>query len=237
MKARPILFSGPMVRALLDGTKTQTRRVVKSIVPDGKTIGFCHYVPTGYSTADQRPDGGPGGCDCRPIPCPYGLPGDLLWVRETWACYRRTSYEYDEWEQVATAAERAEYSGTLSPVYAADKQNYPEQWHPSIHMPRWASRLTLEITDVRVERLQDISTEDAVAEGIERTGPQTFRSYTSGGEIVAPRDGDAARVSYFTLWQSINGMESYQSNPFVWVIEFTVHKCNVDALLRQRGES
>lgn len=175
MKERPILFSGPMVRAILNGTKTQTRRIVKPqpVHIDGLGTVMNPSVITGNS-------------------CKHGKPGDTLWVRETWA-HRALRVSGPE--------------GYGCPVFRADDvdrrlpsgpYNRVDRWRPSIHMPRWASRITLQITAVRVERLQDISEEDAIAEGVEF----------------------GAKESYRTLWDSINGAGAWDANPWVWVIEF-----------------
>ena len=159
MADRPILFSAPMVRALLAGTKTQTRRVCKLDVRSG--------MPEPELASLLR---------C----CPYGVPGDRLWVRETWAPLT-VGYAY-----------RAD------PVWNAPPA---DRWHPSIHMPRAASRITLEVTGVRVERLQDISEADVIAEGCPRQ-----MLYGTGW--------------YRDLWLKINGTGSWGANPWVWVIEF-----------------
>jgi hypothetical protein len=203
MKARPILFSSPMVRALLDGSKTQTRRAIKprkgeELEPDG--IYDLH----------------PG--DLELARCPYGHAGDLLWVRETWM----------------KAHNLATHTSPRHCLYAADGDCI-QKWTPSIHMPRWASRITLEIIDVRVQRLKSISIADAIAEGIERTSATSFRSYFSGGHIAAPGKDTAAIASYFTLWESINGSGSLAADPWVYVIEFKVHQCNVDQLLGKQA--
>lgn len=170
---RPILFSGPMVRAILDGRKTMTRRIFKR--------------RTGITGPELDPT----------FRCPYGSPGDRLWVRETWAVpetvtfYRATDY------------------GLLPPG---------AKWSPSIHMPRRASRLTLEVTDVRIERLHDISEEDARAEGVESIAFD-WRNYMP--EREAPEQFHKnARESFFSLWESINGTASLASNPWVWVVSF-----------------
>ena len=164
MKERPILFSGPMVRAILDGRKTQTRR------PYNPKAGFPRedgeVTPT---TADAWTDYGP---------CPLGQPGDRLWVRETWT---------------------QNTSGVV--WYRADGHPIADGlWRPSIHMPRWASRITLEITHVWVERVQDITEDGAIREGmvrVDRCSPfQMFRD----------------------TWQSIYG--TWDANPFVWAVEF-----------------
>lgn len=237
--AHSILFSGAMVRALLDGSKTQTRRVIKPLskrhpIVNLREDGFdTHDL---YSGAHNDPKswgfaGAEDGCDMAlerwPDLNPYGMPahldpyklhGSMVWVRETWM----------------KAHNFATHTSPRHCLYAADGECI-QKWTPSIHMPRWASRITLEITAVRAERLQDISTADAIAEGIERTGTDMFRSYLSGGHIVAPRKDAAAIASYFTLWESINGAESLAANPWVWVIEFKVHQCNVDALLGKQA--
>ena len=178
MKELPIRFSGPMVKAILDGSKTQTRRVVK-----------------------QDRD---GLLDCKPTPawdafwqcvaCPYGKPGDRLWVRETFGIDDEDGavlYFADP-----DTAQNAEHARIC-------EDRYPRR-RPSIHMPRWASRILLEITDVRVERLQDISDRDARDDGAEQIG-----------------DCEGAYVAGFRrLWESINGLDSWSANPWVWVIEF-----------------
>lgn len=214
-KARPILFSAPMVRALLDGRKTQTRRIVKPQPNGTESVSPCHWVETGWSTSR-----GSSGCLCRPVRCPYGQPGDLLWVRETFCSDDDTPtiYKADGDEE----------------LYIKNHDllctNLP--WKPSIHMPRWTSRLTLEITGVRVERLQDITEEDAKAEGI------VFCERDSDGAewYSLPEwkwQSPAAARAYRTLWESINGSGSWDANPWVWVLEFTVHRCNVDDLLKR----
>lgn len=173
MKERPILFSGEMVRAILDGSKTQTRRVVK-----GDALGILNL--------EIRPPSDPIFVE----KCLYGKPGDRLWVREAWAQHTETFGDF-----------------LPSTVYRADPVTpHFTKWKPSIHMPRWASRITLEITGVRVERLQDISEKDALSEGCE------------------PDDGNPESPSpiseFRDLWQSINGAESWAANQWVWVIEF-----------------
>ena len=190
MKERPILFSAPMVRALLNGSKTQTRRAVKpSPVAD---IRFCGgaYIPTNKhgDIAVEAPHIASFS--------PYGQPGDRLWVRETFI-----------------DASSALHSCV---IYRADgdDQACGQSWKPSIFMPRWASRIMLEITDVRVERLQDISAADAQAEGIVPDGD-------GGWHLADTRHymGDPIS-SYASLWEYINGPDSWEANPWVWVIEF-----------------
>jgi hypothetical protein len=201
MKERPILFSAPMVRAILDGSKTQTRRVVKGMALDWLVnVGF---------TNDFVCD---GGNDL----CPYGKVGDQLWVRETWA-------------EVGTCDPgliiyRADYPFCVPKEY----QNIPKQdeikWKPSIHIKRAHSRIWLEITNIRVERLNDISEADSITEGIERIGGNysvsPWRNYRIGQKGEMSLDCSAPSRSYMTLWESINGAGSWAQNPWVWVIEF-----------------
>lgn len=175
-KERPILFSGAMVRAILDGRKRQTRRVAKEF--DGLDVD---------KVLARFP---------RQRGCPYGEPGDRLWVRETWAPDQCRADVFDpEPDRLA---------------YAADFVGEPmRRWRPSIHMPRTACRLVLEITEVRVERLNDCSEADAEAEGIAflREVPDVDETLT-------------ARQLYECLWDSINGARAWEKNPWVWVVEF-----------------
>jgi len=196
MKERPILFSAPMVRAILDGRKTQTRRAVK---PQP-----VHMFGEGnHSNYEWR--GGVFALDMYPKNslilnhCPYGQPGDRLWVREAW------SHDAESLEQCRASLEDAMGGGMYGPYYRAT-ESAPDtlRWRPSIHMPRWASRIDLLITGVRVERLQDISTEDALAEGISRMECPDWHATTD----------------FRALWESINGPGSWEANPWVWVIEF-----------------
>lgn len=217
-KERPMLMSAPMVRAILAGTKTQTRRVVKQQPPAGhKWAGWCvhstHKADEGKAT--WAAGSGPLLCDVRRAACPYGQPGDRLWVREAHAIVPRTAYAHSEGVQQ-----------TLRPddPYEHDAAIYREgwtrskggfKWRPSIHMPRWASRITLEITSVRVERLQDISEADAMAEGIRKQQVGQFYSVAGLGGA-----GTTARAAYALLWNKINGPDSWDANPWVWVVEF-----------------
>lgn len=187
MKERPILFSAPMVRAIFDGTKTQTRRIVKG-TPLLAISAFSHE-----HVADPKHGF-----------CPYGQPGDRLWVRETFAKQFDGGYTY---------------SADFPKGFKPDKTTLGN-WKPSIHMPRTASRIMLEVVSIRVERLQDINEWDAIAEGIEMVaGPDGINYYGNYGDdnsdtCLSPVD------SYRTLWQSINGPDSWNENPFVWVVEF-----------------
>jgi hypothetical protein len=216
MADRPILFSAPMVRAILAGTKSQTRRVITS----HKKAAPYFVIYAERDGSNPRPvysDDGERGCytDAQGydveerMQCPCGAPGDRLWVRETCAidfAHNRTYYRAD-----------ADVDGTVP--YLIDGAGAGvgsariDRWRPSIHMPRWASRITLEITDVRVERLQAISEADAIAEGIQLlNGRYTFNA--------GLHESRSAVESYRWLWESINGTGSWDANPWVWVISF-----------------
>lgn len=198
MKERPILFSAPMVRAILDGRKTMTRRVVK---PHG-AVDMVRFI-----SADNQPTGEFGWCPypsliTKHIRCPYGQPGDRLWVRETW----KTHSIFDHLAPRDVPPSKV--------FYAAGPQAYSpsgSRWRSSIHMPRWASRITLEVTGVRVERLQDITEADAIAEGVDPANePSELR-----WQHYVPH-----AVAFRRLWESINGAGSWDDNPWVWVVEF-----------------
>jgi hypothetical protein len=197
MKERPILFSGPMVRAILAGNKTKTRRVMGPQPHDA----FAP-VSNGVRWYDNSGAGKFG--DQTIYRCPYGVPGDRLWVRET----------FSSTEQEGAHPSDAEW------VYRATDTDWETmegwRWKPSIHMPRGASRITLEITGIRVERLQEISQDDALAEGCVFN-----RGSVQGGWGV---DGSVTHCSavaaYRALWEAISGPGSWDANPFVWVVEF-----------------
>lgn len=218
IKERPILFSAPMVRAILEGRKTVTRREVKK-------QAALDCLAAGFEPAFLAL---PGNADL----CPYGQPGERLWVRETWGVI---SHDFDEhgnmidWEPDRPASAIREmrfgqgyYSGHV--IYRADGEatwagdddgggDDCSAWKPSIHMPRIASRILLEITEVRVERLQDISRSDIRAEGLEC--PHELAS-----EDVSPNYRDWYPAAWRDLWESINGAGAWDANPWVWVVEF-----------------
>jgi hypothetical protein len=183
MKSRPILFSAPMVRAILAGAKTQTRRV-------GKGFMAATFPDTGEQWYRS--------------PSPYGEPGDRLWVRETFASFR------DARSTKPTEAEYVVFADGVTMLREGRSIRAPDafdpsrlKWRPSIHMPRWASRILLDVTDVRVERLQDISEDDARAEGVRLGAAHSFRE------------------SYEWLWDEINGRRApWSSNPWCWCITF-----------------
>lgn len=194
-------MSGPNIQPLLEGRKTQTRRIIKlpgvmprtSFMithPEEKIIKFddgtFHYLSTGAMSG--------------PYACPYGQPGQRLWVRESgWEAPYQFGYVYDA---INGNAKLLKSSGWKR--------------RPSIFMPRWASRLLLEITDVRVERLNEISEEDAKAEGVSPAAEEPFRD--ACGDLVVP--AGRYRNGYRELWESINGAGRWDANPWVWVIAF-----------------
>jgi hypothetical protein len=200
MRERPILFSGEMVRAILALEKMQTRRVIN--IPKYARIKPCSH----YLTPNDTHNGGvmlcydtSGVADFEVLPCPYGQVGDRLWVRETFAI---DDYSGD-----------GIYSGRGNVVYyrATDHESCGQPWRPSIFMPRFASRITLEITGIRVEYLQEISEADAKAEG---TKPHLELNTTGFRTLID---------DYKDIWDSINGKKHpWESNPWVWVIEFAV---------------
>ena len=199
MSDKPILFSAPMVRALLDGSKTQTRRVVK----------HCKDVCFGVSLAPCEIAGEINGGDLNNSP--YGQPGDRLWVRETTVNVEDFGYLGPVYKESEHGRDVLEYGLAPSEDDCTEVEPEDIKLRPSIFMPRAMSRITLEITGVRVERLQDISAADAQAEGVEQFNP----SATSGLPACS-----AHRYAYEDLWKSINGPDSWDSNPWVWVIEF-----------------
>lgn len=211
-RARPILMSAPMVRALFDGRKTQTRRIVNRLSGVGRVTEFQSSATPGFDFTfrDRRLRWNDMTTADVLSRCPYGQPGDLLWVRETWQHapqkYCRCPQPSEPSPCDAWSAGTGCVSNRGDVVYAADGSSAPH-WRPSIFMPRWASRLTLRLTAVRVEQLQDISDEDAIAEGLMTPSP-----------VVAYRD----------LWESIHGPGSWDANPWVWRIAFDVIKRNVD---------
>ena len=206
MKERPILFSAPMVRAILDGRKTQTRRIIKNI---GIVPGIGEVL-NGSDDAKEWPEF-----------CPYGKPGDRLWVREThWMDKRDILCAVMDLDGFAVDAHQA---GRNKFVKDFDSLKNNKFWkkRSSIHMPRIVSRILLEITGVRVERLINISNVDAIAEGIElEQGTAHWKNYdTSPGGW---RYWNSPVQSYRTLWESLNGTGSWNLNPWVWVVEFKV---------------
>jgi len=209
MKGYPILFNASMVRALLDGSKTQTRRIVRAqpaveaslafVLPQPNASGSCAH----WHKQDER-----GICTHEHTAhCPYGMPGDRLWVRETW---QHSNFPSGPYDVDCDVFYRADY---MSDPHGPNGELSPEgkyrTWRPSIHMPRDCSRITLEIVSVRVERLQDISESDAAAEGVKGI-PRSRDLFPT----------DDFRYPFKMLWESINGAGSWDANPWVWCIEF-----------------
>ncbi|AXF28589.1 TPA: hypothetical protein QH810_001459 [Klebsiella pneumoniae subsp. pneumoniae] len=216
MKERGVIFNGEMVRAILHGRKTQTRRIVKGT--DG-AVKFCKewdingeeiFVVLGEKDhTGMNPVLGA-------LSCPFGAVGDRIWVREA---FRVHSLATDVATLAYKASERNSWTEQTHrvPVAVCNKPATPEKWTPSLHMPRWASRILLEITDVRVERLNAISEEDARAEGIIDGGCLNCGEPEPCG--CANPEPDATDAFAY-LWQSIYGQESWNADPWVWVIEF-----------------
>jgi len=208
---RGMIFNAEMVRALLDGRKTQSRRPIK-------------WKQTRFTEIGEREDGSkwPWSEDAEHAcdfwhPCPFGAVGDRIWVREAFRVHSRAT---DVATLVYKASERNSWTEQTRrvPVAVCNKPATPEKWTPSLHMPRWASRILLEITDVRVERLNAISEEDAAAEGVPPAG-SLLPDYP--GTFLTPKgDFATAKVAFQRLWESIYGAENWQANPWVWVIEF-----------------
>lgn len=242
VNAKPILFSAPMVRAILAGRKTQTRRIVNHVARIGPASEFGPSDTRGYDWTFRDRQ-----CRWHDVRhaklltyCPYGRVGDLLRVRETW--------KYADWTEdglpfIGYRADNAQrlieripddWSDKLSNIWAdlSDPANYAidnraadRRWRPAIHMPLWASRLTLRITDVRVQRLKDITGADAVAEGVEPFG--------NGCGAIERGKGKAyttLRGAFALLWADVNGPGSWESNPWVWALTFDIYRKNVDEL-------
>jgi hypothetical protein len=224
MKTKPILFSGDMVKALLYGRKTQTRRIVKNrgILPEfrggkgfendpscwGWKDGNTGYHITMLNSLADDPDFNSY--------CPYDNV-DLLWVREAF-CHGLPEI------------------GKLPWYYKADEKPEDQgmtRWKPSIHMPRWASRITLEITNIRIERLQDIRDADCYDEGIESwlEDHKNLPVFSDG----TPAKYLNIRQAFRALWESVYGEGSWDANPWVWVIEFNTHLINIDEYIREKA--
>lgn len=221
MKERGIIFNAEMVRAILDGRKTQTRRPIK-------------WKQTRFTEIGEREDGSkwPWSEDAEHAcdfwhPCPFGAVGDRIWVRETFCPVDDTQYGGEKWvDYRATPRYEASHPAGWD---SAPNDAEALKWRPSIHMPRWASRILLEITNVRVERLNAISPEDAESEGLERTNFTGFGdepglpSYPEPDVYFDPLKKQWKEYppeAFAGLWESIYGEGSWQANPWVWVIEF-----------------
>lgn len=227
MKERGMIFNGEMVRAILDGRKTQTRRIMKVQPSDGfhpthngydLDLNAHWYTPgvvdkNGYLQPAKKDVFGVAD-ENEGYTCPFGAVGDRIWVRETWA------------EAGAGAPDMKLYRANYPEHVPTHYENVPPadeiRWTPSIHMPRWASRITLEITCVRVERLNGISETDAEAEGIDM---EALFDAQDCYDCIADHNmtgRPTATGAFKYLWESIYGEENWQANPWVWVIEFKV---------------
>lgn len=212
MKERPILFNADMVRAILDGRKTQTRRPVKpQPVPFGEDLPFTQAPLKQHIGKPWMPVGGVFQDAWKK---PFGTVGDRLWVRETWGLMAH--HDPTDWHRGSVCGMMEDHVG---PQFAIEhRANWKLEsdyahWRPSIHMPRWASRIDLEITRVWVERVQDITEEDAKAEGVI---PDDYEGYEHPDNPTL--SCAAHRYSFRDLWQSIYG--TWDANPLVWAYEF-----------------
>lgn len=241
-KEIPILFSTDMVRAILAGNKTQTRRVIKNHPctiydwdndPNVYTEDMYHTYETFISEATGKLEGpewlvrnGDGDCEDTLGQCPYGKVGDLLWVRETWRKYFPcdgngfTDFSSPVIEYAADNPEpQYMVDGDGFQMYNKDGSEKFIPFKPSIHMPKEAARIWLQVTDIRVERLKDISIQGCISEGIEGENRiMGFKDYTKPEAIPYLN----AYNSFCSLWSSINGPDSWQANPWVWVVCFKV---------------
>ncbi|WP_026111569.1 hypothetical protein [Winslowiella toletana] len=218
MKERPILFSDQRVRALLTGQQTQTRRIMKSLAftPGQDNHEGCY----GFDVISNQMRG-------RHVmemsdlsyQCPFGQPGDRLWVRETWrgpvvpkeqmADYAKSPEAYRSTRYCQYRADSSELGSSL------DEDNEQSGWQTAIHMPRWASRINLQITGVRAQKIQDISDDDIMAEGVQTDSHFLNNFFTLKNDSVAPKE------AYMKAWEKQYGGTSWEVNPWVWVIEFS----------------
>lgn len=242
-----MLYSGAMVRALLADEKTMTRRALRSAPPPNTSWMATYHHPKEpikgphFWAGVNQGDGKWELLDFA-TPCPYGQPGDRIWVRETSRAHELTDREAEEdvYRVMEVGGLETPPYGLDGVVYAADDafraientREASEAWMvmhsyrgkhgatvPGIHMPRWASRINLEVISVRVERLNEITEADAIAEGIKRyTGPLRWVRYLDA--ITGEPVHNTARDAFFALWVAINGQESLDANPWVWVIKF-----------------
>lgn len=207
MKFIPILFSTPMVQSILEGRKTQTRRVIKQKdQPHLKYDNSCIDYSNGFGwVVKHQIEEDPNRYEItQNFKCPYGKVGDILWVRETWI----EAPELCTWKKYSY---KADYNSHLAEL---------GKWKPSIHMPKLACRLFLKVKSLRVERLQDISETDAESEGIGKQFSTLFNEWRFKDYYNVKDDWRSAVSSFQSLWASINGEQSWNDNPWVWVIEF-----------------
>lgn len=255
-KEIPILFSTDMVKANMERRKTNTRRTkgLKEVNKDPDKVTFLwfqEYPDGSYRAIFQHDDSDDAGS----VKCPYGKPGDVLYVRESWKITgfwmeeaevrisyadgndMIVGYDFDQQDWVVKQWEKLVDKGIIVPSKDPEDGEYERMefaegvkhpFSPSIHLPKWAARIWLEVVDVRVERLQDISYDDAIAEGIDRWTEERMRSKPTHYAVYYNEPGDDSTysscpiISFQTLWQKINGPESWEANPWVWVIKYKV---------------
>lgn len=236
-RERPILMSAPMVRAILSGAKTQTRRALRGFYPKNAPEYDSETGRLEWFNGDEVVVG---------MRCPYGRPGEKLWVREAWAPDPPidSTWASTEWSgcgrRIDGVPERFQHPAFC--VYREGWLHGDIRWRPGIHMPRWASRITLEVTGVRVERLQSISDADAIAEGIERGDgfPGWYRGPLPGDSSGLAEAGRNFKVptafpalAYRALWESINGPGSWERNDWLWIVEFRPTPARGAGLMRE----
>lgn len=228
MKFIPKLFSTPMVQAIQENRKTKTRKTkgLENVTSNWAFIEMDESSDNSYArfydSFFNDENNNPTDESYKTIKCPYGKPGDVIWVRETFL-WVMLDHAHD---LLVGSMDRNQYAYKASIHndwidYAKEKYNY--KWKPNIHMPKAAARYFLKIKSITVERLQDITEADAIAEGVGIKifpGGAFYETYSSDINFQGIYDEDTAKDSFRTLWQSINGEESWKANPFVWVIEF-----------------
>lgn len=216
MKERPILFNSQRVQALLSGQQSQTRRIMKSQLfgPGQDNHEGCYGIDV---LNNQLQGKRVMGMDNISYHCPYGQPGDRLWVRETWrgpVISQHHMHDYERTPSRFKSSSYCQYRADTSQFSSYEDENEHVGWQAGIHMPRWASRINLQISHVRVEKIQDISSEDVMAEGIQADSHFLNNFFTIHNEVLSSRD------AYRRHWAEQYGGTSWEVNPWVWVIEF-----------------
>lgn len=225
MKVSNLLMKGPLVRASLDGRKTQTRRLrglekvnvepsrFEPVVPPQRINNPDSKYHDAVYVVFRRDDGG-----LTVAHCPWGGAGDLIYVREAWQAWTEHNYMPPRSIPIGSGIN-----------YLADGNKWDARYRQAMHMPRWASRLTLRITGVLVARLQDMSEGDAKAEGARAMDPPTGREVL----LASPSQSGSYRLHFKHIWTDINGPDSWAHNPWVWVLEYSAIAANVDQVLRE----
>jgi hypothetical protein len=233
VKEIPMLLSTPMVQAILEGRKTKTRRICRDNGEDVEGFRFVKDNPTFPEFWKGKKAEPYTGWVVKyknlelwlPRKCPFGKPGDIIWVREKWRKYcpvDANGYTNYDTQIIEFAADNPPLIDEIDAdgfrVFKKDGSEKFISWRPSIYMPKSAARIWLQVEDIRVERVQDITEEDAEAEGVEQNRDESWHDYLEPKRLCQ----DDASASFQSLWQYINGEESWQTNPFVWVISFKV---------------